>query len=140
VIGRAVLGLVPAWAWTLALGAGVTAAGAWHLVRVADARDAGRAEVQAQWDDVERRRGDQIRADRERRAWAAIEQSKAHRATQAALAQSLMEARHALQNALSAPISCPREGNLRLGDLVLPGAVLDGVRRAAGAAAGQRAD
>lgn len=136
---RLVLGLVPTWAWALAFGAAVTAAGAWYLVQIADARDEGRAQVQAEWDDVERRRGEQIRADRERRAWSAIEQSKAHRATQAALAQSLMEARHALRNALSAPISCPREGNLRLGDLVLPGAVLDGVRRAAGAA-GQRTD
>jgi hypothetical protein len=133
------LGLVPTWLWALALGAGVTAAGAWHLVQIADARDEGRAEVQAQWDDVERRRGELARADRDRRAWSAIEQSKAHQATQAALAQSLVEARHALRNALSAPIYCPAGQPQRLGDLVLPGAVLDGVRRAAGAA-GQRTD
>lgn len=137
---RLVLGLVPTWAWGLLLGAGLTAAGLWYLAQLEHARDEGRAEVQAQWDAVERRRGEQIAADRERRVWTAIEQAKAHRALQAALDQSLTEARHALRNALSAPISCPAGQVLPLGDVVLPGAVLDSVRRAAASPAGQRAD
>lgn len=47
---RTAAALVPAGAW-LAVAAAVAGAVVWwHLARVADARDAGRAEVQARWD------------------------------------------------------------------------------------------
>jgi hypothetical protein len=133
------LGLVPWWAWLFAAGAAIAGATTWHLLQVGQARNEGRAEVQAQWDDVERQRAERIRAERERRAWLAIEQSKGHEAARAASARNLEEARHAVRTALSAPISCPSGQILQVGDVLLPGAALDGVRRAA-RAAGQRAD
>jgi uncharacterized protein YlxW (UPF0749 family) len=42
------------------------------------------------------------------------------------------EARHAIQSALAAPAQCP--ASAPLADLVIPGAALDGLRSAAGAA------
>lgn len=125
------LSLVPRWAWAAIAGAAALAAASiWFRVQLNDARDEGRAEVQATWDEVERQRGERIRADRERRAREAAAQATEHLATQAALQQSLKEARDAVKAALRRPLQCPAGETIELGDVVLPGAAFDGLRRA----------
>lgn len=113
----------------------LVAAVSWHASRVSQARAAGRAEVRAEWDrsrlEAERAAG----MDALRRAERAMQASTEHEAERAALSRQLRSARHAVRTAAAAPIDCPQGPGATLGDLRVPGAVLDGLRRAAGAGA-----
>lgn len=48
-----------------------------------------------------------------------------------AIAARQPEIRHAIHSALSAPAQCPAAAPVALGDLLIPGAAVDGLRRAA---------
>jgi hypothetical protein len=106
---------------------------AWHVHRVDLARSEGygrgKAEVTARCDAdtilrerLERRRAEdnRARADRE---------SAEHEAARAALAQDLKEARDASRKALRRPISCPAGSSVAVGDVVVPGDALRGLRK-----------
>lgn len=135
------LRLLPGWAWLAAAGVALATAWGWHAHAVHQARVQGRAEVQARWDAAELARERQANVDAARRAEQSIAAAAAHEAARAAIARNLTEARHDLRNALSAPISCPPgQSGMEVGDVLLPAAVLDGVRRAAEGGGGQRAD
>lgn len=121
---RPFIGLVPAWGWCL-LAALVLASAA------AAGHRTGAAGVQARWDAAELERTRQQLTDVRRNADRAIAASDAYQRDRTAVARSLRESRDALSIALRTPISCPPSG--QLGDLVLPGGLLDGVRRAAAA-------
>lgn len=141
---RALLGLVPGWGWAV-LGALVLASvGGWHLHAVHQARVQGRADVRTQWAAAEQARERQANADAMRRAEAAMVAAAAHETTRAGLAHNLNEARHALQLALNTALSCPGGApaapEARLGDVLLPAAVMDSLRRAAEGGGGERAD
>lgn len=97
-----------------------SAAGGWHL---------GAGQVQARWTEAD--------LQRERAATTLHAQQIRHQADQAAafeaerqrLRLTLSEVRHDQTDALQAPIDCTGPA-LRLADVPVPAAVLDGLRRA----------
>jgi len=97
---------------------------------------AGEDAANLRWKTAEQERLDverELRAENQRLA---NRSSASHEATRARIALDLTEARHALRNALSAPISCPAGPSATVGDFVVPGAALWSVRRAAAGAGG----
>ena len=62
--------------------------------------------------------------------------SASYQATAGAAAAALPESRHVVQQALRAPLACPAGPSPAVGDVLVPAAALDGLRRAAAASAG----
>jgi hypothetical protein len=106
------------WLWAAVLAATV---GGWGGARF----------KQGQWDAAELDRTRRDAAVAVRRIDVALDASAAYEKSRAAVAAEIRKARHAVDVALQAPLSCPPGQPLQLGDLVLPAAVLDGVRGAA---------
>lgn len=98
-------------------------------------RQIGAAECQAKT-----AQADSARAQAAAEQFAAAEHAGAvasqdYQAQARAIATRQPENRHAIQSALSAPVTCPAGAPPALADVLVPGDVLDGLRRAAGSSA-----
>jgi len=90
---------------------------------------------QGQWDAAELQRTRENAAAAARRVDVAMDASAAYEKSRAAVAAEIRRPRHDVDAALHAPVACAGQP-FELGDLVLPGAALDGVRSAAAAGDG----
>jgi hypothetical protein len=133
-----ILRAVPWQAWAAA--AAIGAAWWWHDGRVDAAYAAGEAAAGAECA-AARQETDRL-ASRARalRIEVAASASAGHEAVRAQITQRLPESRHAVRQALAAPVACPVGRALAVGDVVLPADALRGVRNAGAAVPGATRD